>query len=99
MKIFSMKALKAIFVANKEIDDMKSTLGMIWNSNSAICNVHFSRYCQMATTLVTDWQLGLLETFCCYETPIVFRSRYDVTPTALQHPMLLHDHTLVSHHS
>ena len=72
VKIFLMKALKAALLPNKEID-MESLLGRIGNSNSAICNIHFSRYCQMATTLARASQPCLLETFCCDETSIVLR--------------------------
>ena len=91
-------------LANKEIDEMKSLLGMLGKSNSAIRNIHFSKDCRMSLTLATDSQLGLLETLCCNEAPIVLgvdmtyncTEGFYVTPTALQHLMLLHNDTLVS---
>ena len=60
VKIFSMKALKATLLANKEIYGNYEIFAR--HSTSAVCNVHFSRDCRMSSTLARDSRLGLLET-------------------------------------
>ena len=95
--------VKATISDNQSKDDLYEVILRKNDPTSCILDVHNAHGCNLAITMASQYQLDMLEALCCDPSrPVVLgidmtyncANKFYVTPTVIQHPMLLHNDTL-----
>ena len=84
-------------------DDIFDIISKKADPNSYVLDVHCGQNCHIAITLASPYQLEMLESMCCSKNPVILGidmtyncgEKYYITPTVIQHPLLLHTQTMV----